>query len=57
VVNVGQAIGFCGLPSIAQAKAVEMGPVGNLRGGWLPPPVRCERGRGLLLFRKRLGSQ
>jgi hypothetical protein len=24
VVNVGQAIGFCGLPSIAQARAVEM---------------------------------
>ena len=21
-----------------------MGQVANLRGGWLPPPLRCERG-------------
>jgi hypothetical protein len=24
--------------------AIDVGQVGNLRGGWLPPPVRCERG-------------
>src|ERR1019366_2328516 len=26
------------------ASAINVGQVANLRGGWLPPPVRCERG-------------
>ena len=36
------------------ACALGVGQVGNLRGGWLPPPVRCERGSGPIANRPQL---
>src|ERR1035438_6342385 len=29
---------------IQTMRTIHVGQVGNLRGGWLPPPVRCIRG-------------
>ena len=36
------------------ACAIDVGQVDNLRGGWLPPPVRCERGSGPIDNRPQL---
>ena len=33
-----------------------MGQVANLRGGWLPPPVRCESGSGPIDNRPQLAK-
>jgi hypothetical protein len=34
--------------------AIDVGQVVNLRGSWLPPPVRCERGRWPIANRPQL---
>src|SRR5450759_1168489 len=36
------------------AFAIDVGQVANLRGGWLPPPVRCESGSGPIDNRPQL---
>src|SRR5450759_3385440 len=37
-----------------QGRKTNVGQVGNLRGGWLPPPVHREGGRGRLPIGRRL---
>src|ERR1039458_9821839 len=66
---VGRTIAFCRLSTclvLSEVDRVEkppsyvgpidVGQVANLRGGWLPPPVRCECGSGPIDNRPQLAK-